>query len=171
MSHDRLLVGQLVDPARLNILDTQGTYTPVLGATTTDPTLGSGSTAAGNWWRSGHWIEGFARFAFGTSMNAGSGTYTITVPFPPDTTVMGSNGTGGAAHRCAWGRIRDLDTGGNSNNVVGQFRADGGVERLWFSINASNGAVTHSTPIPWTTGDLITIHFGYLADSDDLPTP
>jgi hypothetical protein len=169
MAHAPKLVGQLVEAADLTLLDTQGIYTPTLQATTTNPTLGSGSTAAGRWWRSGHWIEGFARFEFGTSMNAGSGTYYISVPFPPDVALMGSSSTGGDAHRCAFGRVRDLGTGANSNTVVGQFRTEGGTEYLWFSINASNNAVAHDTPVPWATGDLISIQFGYLADSDDLP--
>jgi hypothetical protein len=171
MPHDRLLVGQIVDPDRVNILDTQGTYTPTLQATTTNPTLGTGAVAAGHWWRSGHWIEGFARFEFGTSMNAGSGTYYISVPFQPDITLMGSSGTGGAAQRCAFGRVRDLDTGANSNTVVGQFRTESGTHYLWFSTNGSINSVSHNSPVPWATGDLISIQFGYLADPDDLPTP
>jgi hypothetical protein len=163
MSHAPALVGQLVDADDLNALDSQGTYTPTLGATTTNPTLGSGSTAVGHWWRSGHWVEGYARFEFGTSMNAGSGTYYISVPFQPDISIMEASTTGGAAQRCAFGRVRDLGTGANSNTVVGQFRDESGTHYLWFSIDGSNNAVSNTAPIPWATGDLITIQFGYLA--------
>lgn len=59
------------------------TYTPVLTASTTNPTLGTGSSATGEWRYidNGDWVIAQGRIAFGTSgVVAGSGTYRISLP-------------------------------------------------------------------------------------------
>lgn len=57
------------------------TYTPALTATTTNPTLGTGSTIAGTYQQMGKWIVGTAEIVFGTSgVAAGSGNYNISLP-------------------------------------------------------------------------------------------
>lgn len=56
-------------------------FTPTLGASTTNPTLGTSSSQAGGWTRTGKTVEGRAEIVFGTSgAAAGSGTYTVLLP-------------------------------------------------------------------------------------------
>lgn len=56
-------------------------FTPVLGASTTAPTLGTGSSVVGTFLRYGHRIEGQGDITFGTSgVAAGSGSYTVLLP-------------------------------------------------------------------------------------------
>lgn len=57
------------------------TDTPVLGASTTAPTLGTGSSVAGTHAQVGQWVSGTGVINFGTSgVVAGSGSYTISLP-------------------------------------------------------------------------------------------
>jgi hypothetical protein len=62
------------------------TWTPVLTASTTNPTLGSGSTASGNYTQINKLVIANFLFGFGTSPTAGSGTYQISLPITPKTT-------------------------------------------------------------------------------------
>jgi hypothetical protein len=57
------------------------TYTPVLTAATTNPTLGTGSSVAGEFERFGDWVVGAVEIVWGTSgVAAGSGFYEISLP-------------------------------------------------------------------------------------------
>lgn len=59
-------------------------YTPTLTASTTSPTLGTGSSATGYYKRIGHRVTGYANIAFGSSGTAaGSGAYLILLPVAP----------------------------------------------------------------------------------------
>jgi hypothetical protein len=56
-------------------------YTPVLTATTTNPVLGTGGTIVGKWKRIGKTVLFRIEITFGSAgVNAGNGTYTITLP-------------------------------------------------------------------------------------------
>lgn len=91
------VTGELVTAAYLNThvrdnlnaafplgVDAWTSYTPTLTASTTNPTLGSGSTQAGAYTRIGRIIIGRARIQFGTSgVAVGSGTYRISIPVAP----------------------------------------------------------------------------------------
>jgi hypothetical protein len=55
-------------------------YTPALTATVTNPTLGAG-TATGTYSRFGNWVYARGRIVFGAGMTAGSGNYTISLPY------------------------------------------------------------------------------------------
>lgn len=58
------------------------TYTPTLTASTTSPTLGTGSSATGAYWRDGRLCHVQASVTFGSSgVNAGSGSYRLSLPF------------------------------------------------------------------------------------------
>lgn len=75
-------------------LDTPGawtSYTPVLTADTTSPTLGTGGTAVGAYTQIGKTVFYNFRFTFGSSgVAAGSGLYRVSVPVVPAYTVGGS---------------------------------------------------------------------------------
>lgn len=59
-------------------------YTPTITGSTTDPTLGTSSTAAGRYRQHGTRVWGRVRFKFGASgVNAGSGTYGFLLPVQP----------------------------------------------------------------------------------------
>lgn len=56
-------------------------YTPALTATTTNPTLGSGSTASGRYCQTGKLVVCQVWIVFGSSgTNAGSGSYRVSLP-------------------------------------------------------------------------------------------
>lgn len=59
-------------------------YTPTLTASTTNPTLGTGSAAAGYYKRVGRMVFGYCEITFGSSgAAAGSGYYGILMPVEP----------------------------------------------------------------------------------------
>ncbi len=58
-------------------------YTPALTATTTNPTLGTGSVATGRYFQFGKFVIANFAIKFGTSgTNAGSGAYRVSLPTP-----------------------------------------------------------------------------------------
>lgn len=66
------------------------TWTPVLTANTTNPTLGTGSTITGSYMRVGRNITARCNIKFGSSgVNPGSGTYHISLPVTPKTLSVG----------------------------------------------------------------------------------
>lgn len=85
-------VGEIVTAATMNSIrdfmtgvtsNLDLTYTPVLGASTTAPTLGTGSTATGLYQQSGlhGLVTGHCDIKAGTSgTTAGSGIYTVSLP-------------------------------------------------------------------------------------------
>lgn len=69
------------------------TYTPALTAATTSPTLGSGSSAVGRYFKQGRKVTFWARITFGTSgVAAGSGAYRFGLPVNADTTYLERRG-------------------------------------------------------------------------------
>lgn len=108
-----------------------GTYTPVLGAVTTPPTLGTGSVTQGRWARISHDLVYFsAYFQFGTSGTAsGTGKYTVSLPFTAATTTVGFQvGLSG------WFQ------GGATNSypIVGGIASAGTTATMWISNTAAN---------------------------------
>lgn len=100
--------------AQLNGIGEWTSYTPILTATTTNPTLGTGSSSVGSYARIQNFI--FYRFVitFGTSgVNAGVGTYRISLPVaasgttnftenPLGTTLFTDSSLGGNYFCSAW---------------------------------------------------------------------
>ncbi len=100
--------------SQLNGIGEWTSYTPVLTATTTNPTLGTGSSSVGSYARIQDLI--FYRFVitFGTSgVNAGVGTYRISLPVaaaaitnftenPLGTTMFTDSSLGGNYFGNAW---------------------------------------------------------------------
>ena len=81
--HHRAL-GVAVEAIETQIVGAYDSYTPTLTATTTSPTLGSGSSATGYYKRLGRWVRGKAVITFGSSgTNAGSGYYGLLLPVQP----------------------------------------------------------------------------------------
>jgi len=81
--HHRAL-GVAVEAIETQLVGAYTTYTPTLTATTTSPTLGSGSTAVGYYKRVGRMVFGYCQVVFGTSgVVAGSGYYGLLLPVVP----------------------------------------------------------------------------------------
>lgn len=77
-----LSVGQVLTAATMNSIGAAWeTWTPALTASTTSPTLGTGSTVAGKYTRINKLVVANFSITFGTSgVAAGTGTYRISVP-------------------------------------------------------------------------------------------
>jgi hypothetical protein len=129
-------------------------YTPALTAATTNPTLGSGSSAAGRYTQNGKLVHAYGAVTFGTSgTNAGSGNYAISLPVTMRTPVT-------------------LD-----GNVLGHgyvYDSSGGIVRhVWFSylttttasIRTTDGSadVTHAAPWAWAASDALICNLTYEA--------
>lgn len=66
-------------------------YTPVLTASTTNPTLGTGSSAVGRYRQFGKTVLCRGEFRFGTSgISAGSGQYSMSLPVPGNFAIAGA---------------------------------------------------------------------------------
>lgn len=64
-------------------------WTPSIDAVTTDPTLGTGSAAAGRYLHFGYRCVGWGTIKFGTAdTDAGSGRYTFPLPVAPKTNAL-----------------------------------------------------------------------------------
>jgi hypothetical protein len=123
----------------------EGTYTPVLTASTTSPTLGPGSTVSGQFWKEDRWITAEFRITFGTSgVVVGSGTYAVSLPVAPT-----------AAH-LAWavmgeGYIVDSSTGAHPPCVFRRNNTGNTVQ----IVVGSAGVAGHAVPMTWSTLDSI----------------
>ncbi len=81
--HHRAL-GVAVEAIETQLVGAYDAYTPTLTASTTNPTLGTGSSATGYYKRLGHRVEGYASIQFGSAgVAAGSGYYGLLLPVAP----------------------------------------------------------------------------------------
>lgn len=137
---------------------TSSTYTPALTAVTTNPTLGSGSSVAGDYVQIGKLVIAWVRIQFGTSgTNAGSGTYRVSTPV-----VMS---TAQANRRVGSGVFFDASTFAVANIQVTQ---DGTNDRVTFVYPTSwpQGLilnVAHNQPWAWAASDEVQFQMIYLA--------
>ena len=68
-------------------------YTPDLLASVTDPTIGSGGQTLGRYALLGNTVVVIMDISFGTGHDDGSGTYSVTLPFPCGTNALAPLGT------------------------------------------------------------------------------
>lgn len=145
----------------LLVIATQGAapwqaYTPTLTASTTDPTLGTGSSRIGRYRRVGRALQVYGSIQFGTSgAAAGSGTYRVGLPFAV------SNDTGSAY--TPFGTAVGRDNSGSVSSVgVLQVLADGDTYTVVrYQTAAGTGAFTgfdNATPWTWANNDRIDFH-------------
>lgn len=94
--------GQVLTAAQMNAIGAYTAYTPVLTATVTNPTLGTGGSQIGFYTTINNLCIGYGAILFGTSgANAGVGLYRISLPL---------NSTG-SEYSIGAGRIRDASSG------------------------------------------------------------
>lgn len=84
MAAPNVASGMVLTAGTLRDFGREGTWTPTLTATTTNPTLGTGATVTGDWLYKAGWVTVRWEFVFGSGATAGSGTYLIGgLPFTP----------------------------------------------------------------------------------------
>lgn len=133
-------------------------YTPTLTATTTNPTLGSGSSQIGRYTQVGKLVVGEANVTFGASgVAAGNGVFLISLPTAVDASIGTGMICGAFTIKCAGLYTRGdlwLNTAGT------------GLCRLTYTSVAVNGSyvsTAHNAPGAWAAFDSIQIAFHYLA--------
>jgi hypothetical protein len=143
-------------------------YTPLLTASTTPPTLGTGSVQLGRFWQ--HPITGMVvchiTIRFGTSgTNAGSGTYLIELPTAVDM-LAAAPALFGVSDVIGHGLIRDnnVPTGRQVTCTVNDTAGGtGGVGRVFMSVfDGTAGNVTQASPWAWAAEDGFALVMHYL---------
>lgn len=128
-------------------------YTPALTASTTSPTLGTGSFVSGAYMKVGRTIIGRARIQFGTSGTAaGSGTYRISLPVAPISVAT-------VSQVVAQGFINDASAA--AFQLVSCYNSAGAT--YCEMIGESISTVTEASPWAWAASDILTIQFNYEA--------
>ena len=101
-----LTAGQILTAATMNSIGAAWeTYTPVLTASTTNPTLGSGSVVSGKYTQINKLVVANFSFTFGTGATAGSGNYIISMPITAKTTSQAFT-----QNELGWILLRDAST-------------------------------------------------------------
>ena len=130
-------------------------YTPALTASSSNPTLGTGSEATGTYIRNGRTIHGKAFIKFGTSGTAaGSGEYRVSLPVAART---------GTEDIVILGACTIFDDPGSI--LVGTFHytpSSGTYGRIYIE---GGSVVTEASPFAWAASDFITVEFTYEAAS------
>lgn len=147
-----LTAGQVLNASTLNQIGAVWeTWTPALTASTTNPTLGTGSNVAGRYARINKTVYGDAWILFGTSgVNPGNGFYFLSLPIAAQNVVP----------PIGMGWILDSSTS-LLRHVVAQMDTTSRVG-LWLE-NTTNFSVSHFNPWTWAATDQIRISFQYEA--------
>jgi hypothetical protein len=141
-----------------DIFDLEGdwtAYTPALTASTTSPTLGTGSAQVGRYMRLGNTLWVKAKVQFGTAgAAAGSGTYRLGLPFP----VLQQTGSVLSPH----GTVVGVDNSAAVHAVgIVNVNADGDTFCLLrYQAAASPSALaafTNAAPWTWAASDRIEV--------------
>jgi hypothetical protein len=130
------------------------TYTPTLTATTTNPTLGTGSIANG-WYKrlDNKTVIVKVLIVFGSGMTPGSGTYDISMPF-----ARAQNDPSGLS-----GMIQEAT--GTHNRIVSALAASASNTTVRLMASASGDAVTVSDSQPWVWAANDFISFTYIYET------
>jgi hypothetical protein len=126
------------------------TYTPTLTAATTNPTLGS-SVVSGRYKAldsKTYLIQIMYVVTTGGAYNAGSGSYTFSLP---------AGLTSGAVGQALAGFVDD--TSANKYTLSGYIPAGSTtVTRSYHSLDSSgSGILAHNSPVTWATGDRVVL--------------
>lgn len=174
MAHDDPFAGKTTHADWGYGLDRSGIYTPEIIGTTTNPNLGADGEAVGSWHRSGHLITGWMRFLFsGTGLDAGSGRYSYTLPFPADASIMSASGDTfqdfGAGFLVGVGYIRDESSLSSSRTFVAQLADAGSPSRVKLLLDQSSFEIGSGSGFA-AEGDRHAVSFAYIADPTGLPS-
>jgi hypothetical protein len=161
------LAGQIVTADQLTNLATEGTYVPVLAASTTDPNLGDDGIADGQWHRNGRRITEWIYFQFaGANVSNGSGSYRFQPNFLIDFSRYTASTTFGSQLGSCY-LVDDETTDVRNIGFITLFSATGN-GLLLFRLESLN-FVDHDSPWVWAAGDVLVAEISYLADPAGLP--
>lgn len=143
--------GQVLTAAELNAIGTWTAFTPTLTASTTNPTLGTGSTRAGSYCQLNELVIYIAYIRFGTSgVSAGSGFYSVSLPVPYVTTNNADRYMGN-------GYVFDNSTSTNYNLTV-----TGGPTTSTVYMGPHGATiVSNASPITFAAQDIIALNLVY----------
>ncbi len=129
------------------------TYTPALTSSGTNPTLGTGGFINGSYYTIFDQVFTWGEFKFKTGFSQGSGTFEISIPFPAQTSVAPSTGSGGGLIVGA-GRVWDNSASTARQPVIAQLRTS---LKIMFSVRADTGgggrACGSNIPFTWDVDD------------------
>lgn len=128
-------------------------WVPILTASVTNPTLGTGSTVDGRYGQNGKEIQGFASITFGSSgVAAGSGEYRVVLPVAPRVESM---------NRVVGSGLLYDSSAAQSRNVTVFIPA--GANYVRFLSEAVSTVVSNASPWTWAANDEIAFSFSYEA--------
>jgi hypothetical protein len=121
-------------------------WTPALTASSSNPTLGSGSNAQGRYFKTGKFVHAYGSINFGSSgVAAGSGVYWISTPVTMRTSVNADMNQIGMAYL--------FDSSASALRVVNlRYTTTTTVTMLNISTNAD---VTNAVPWTWAASDAL----------------
>lgn len=127
-------------------------YTPALTAQTTNPTLGTGSSASGTYDQAAGWVKGELDIVFGTSgVNAGAGVYEVSLP------VAASSGDATTAKVIGYGVFIDVSP---LTTYVVVLRLQTTTTARFLYSGGSTG-LSNSAPVTPAVSDRLHCAFGY----------
>lgn len=154
--------GETATDDDLQNMGKQGTFTPALTASTTNPTLGTGSTATADFEHAQGYVTIRYDIVFGSSgVAAGSGTYQLSLP-TLDGVTLGIDTDWASQKPVGLARLRDSSV----PTIAFDWRA---VTDLSFPDrivikNDAGGAVTNAVPWTWAANDSIGVICRYKTD-------
>lgn len=147
------LPGETISDEDLQNMGLQGTFTPALTASTTNPTLGTGSTATADV----QYHQGFVTIrydiVFGSAgVAAGSGTYQLSLPTLNGVT-LGIDADWASQKPIGMARLRDSNVPTVAHDW--RFVTDLSFPTTLLIKNDSGGSVTNAVPWTWAANDSI----------------
>lgn len=143
--------GQVLTAATMNSIGAAyETWTPALTASTTNPTLGTGSSQTGRYGRVNKSVYGTGQISFGTSgVAAGSGFYYVSLPVQAQTL----------------GQIVGTWQGYDSSaaSVYFGFLVTDTTQRVVLYYNNPASVITNAAPWTWAASDFIRVQLAYEA--------
>ena len=156
---DGLSAGSVLTPGPYGFIENTAwtDYTPVLTASVTNPTMGTGSLAEGRYMRLGRLIVGTATIKFGTTgMLAGSGTFRVSLPVLPRTPLVPDR-------TVARGFLRDISAAANISRYPAVGYVISGQQYFEMAEGYGRSLVTAGAPFVWAAGDEFQFDFMYEA--------
>ena len=152
------VAGNVLTAAQMNGIGEWTSYTPVLTASVTNPTLGTGGSSVGEYARIQNFI--FYRFTitFGTvGVNAGSGSYFVSLPVTA--TAIGN------FYTASVGQTSFFDSSANTPYFANGWQASTTNLQLLYQtgFNGAVAGITNVTPVTPAANDVISGYVIYKA--------
>lgn len=141
-------------------------WVPILTASTSNPTLGTGGTIKGYYYKIFDQIYIWAEFRFGTAgISAGSGSYIISLPFPAKGNMGFYGGSIGETPPVGVGSIWDDTTDLGKQMLSVHLRTSTSVMFGVKMGGVTGRELSSSNPITWAINDGITFSARYTRDA------